>query len=165
MFRSKLACAVALLSTAVGLLTACGGAPDRAEPPSGAVDPGIHGLAVPGEASPAARPHDPGAAVLAGVPRAAPAVGAPAAASPPETAGSIVMTREHCDTLGRKFTELTLAQHAEGETSTGDREASGVGKTFSDRCAREMVGQTVDMREYQCMLRATAPEELLGCKR
>jgi hypothetical protein len=74
------------------------------------------------------------------------------------------MTREHCDTLGRKFAELAMAQAgAPGASPT--REAEEMGQSFADRCAHDMAGQTVDVREYQCMLRAKAADELLGCKR
>lgn len=156
-------------------LAACGGAP-RPDPPSGAVDPGAHGLSTPGQgpgrsASPsAAHPSDPAGALLGDLPAALPGLSAPAAlparpASPPvgEVTGRVVMTREHCEALGRKFSELTVAQGGGGGAI--HREAEGVGRTFADRCAREMVGQTVEVGEYQCMLRARAAEELLGCKR
>jgi hypothetical protein len=83
--------------------------------------------------------------------------------------GKLVMTREHCETLGRKFAELTLQQGgvngAARAGSAGAREAAGVGKTFSDGCVRDLVGQTVEASEYRCMLRATSPDGLLGCRR
>ena len=156
-----------IIASAIALLTACAGA-DRPEPPSGAVDPGIHGLATPGER--AARGPDPAAAAALGgvpIPGPLPAVGAaPApAARPDEATGSVVMTREHCETLGRKFAELAMEQGGQGARGSMSREAEGVGRTFADRCTRDMVGQTVPLAEYQCMLRAKASNELLACKR
>jgi hypothetical protein len=165
--RSPLAGAIALF------LAACGGAQDRPEPPSGAVDPGVHGLVSPGEsrsAPPAASPADPAPAALGGIPGALPALpgamppAAPAAPRTGEATGAITMTREHCATLGRKFAELVMAQGGAPDASP-TREAEEMGKSFADRCAHDMVGQTVDVREYQCMLRAKAAGELLGCKR
>jgi hypothetical protein len=81
-----------------------------------------------------------------------------------EAAGTMTMSRAHCEALGRKFAELTVAQ-APGGGAALSREAAGVGQTFADRCGREMVGQSVEVREYECILRAQAPEALLGCKR
>lgn len=127
----------------VALLGACGAGQDRAEPPSGAVDPRLITPATLGDT-----PHP--------------------AAGPPAGAGKIVMTREHCETLGRKFTELTLQQGgalgALGAGSAGDQEAAGVGRTFSEGCVRDLVGQTVDAREYECMLQAKSSDALLGCR-
>jgi hypothetical protein len=161
----------------------CGGALDRAEPPSGAVDPGVHGLASPGastpvaNAGPAALPAggvDPRLLGPAGTPGAAPAAVAPAARAaggePVSVAtGKVVMTREHCETLGRKFAELTMQQGGAlgelGAGSAGDHEADGVRRTFSEGCVRDLVGQPVEAREYQCMLRAKSPDALLACKR
>lgn len=161
-----------VLASVLLLSASCGGADARPEPPSGAVDPGVHGLATPGER--AARAPDPAAAALGGVPGGLPTiggvpggiptvppVGAPPAPQPGEAAGSVVMTREHCETLGRKFAELSM----QGASGPVHREAEGVGRTFADRCAHDMVGQTVPLAEYQCMLRARAADELLGCKR
>jgi hypothetical protein len=158
------------------VLAACGGAQDRPEPPSGAVDPGTHGLATPGEArgasgSIAAAPAGAGAL---GAPLAGAQGGAPSAKRAPDEAtgeagGKLVMTREHCETLGRKFAELTMEQGgmmgAFGDRSALEREAEGIGKTFADRCAKDMAGKDVEAREYQCMLRARTPNDLLGCKR
>ena len=168
MKRSPLiACAIALLAAG------CSGALGRPEPPSGAVDPGVHGLATPGEARTVARatsPADPAHTAFAGIPGALPrSPGSPPAAAqtpPPtgEATGAITMTREHCDTLGRKFAELAMAQVG-AASATPTREAEGAGKTFADRCARDMVGQSVGAGEYHCMLRARAADELLGCKR
>ncbi|MFT3771976.1 MAG: hypothetical protein QM820_41750 [Minicystis sp.] len=157
----------------------CGAARERPEPPSGAVDPGIHGLATPGDAARAApRPAEGGAgspgslpgALPGGLPGAPPGglpgAAAPRASAPPtgEATGKITMTREHCETLGRKFAELTMAQ-APGAGAEMKAEADNVGRTFADRCAHDMAGQTVEAGEYQCMLRARAAEELLSCKR
>src|SRR5262249_36277494 len=38
-----------MLAPTFGLLAACAASQDRPEPPSGAVDPGVHGLVTPGE--------------------------------------------------------------------------------------------------------------------
>jgi hypothetical protein len=163
--RLGVACALVIV------VAGCGGAADRPEPPSGAVDPGQHGLATPGEATRAPSPGgDPGAspvgALPAPLPGALPRAAPPAPAAPrvAEAAGTMTMTRAHCETLGRKFAELTVAQAPGGGAALG-LEAAGVGQTFADRCGRDLVGQTVEVREYGCMLRAQAPEELLGCKR
>lgn len=170
--RSSIACLIAL-STA-----ACAASPPRAEPPSGAVDPGAFGLATPGEAArPAAapRPADPTApagaslgdlsASLPALPGAAAA--AKPAASPPRTGAAsgkmMTMTRDHCAALGRKFAELTMAQAGDPGASPTD-EAKAVGRTFADKCNQDMAGQAVEVREYECMLHAKAAEELLGCK-
>jgi hypothetical protein len=81
----------------------------------------------------------------------------------------MVMAREHCEALGRRFAELTLQQGGMlgslGAGASGDGEAANVGKTFSDGCVRDMVGQTVEVREYQCMLHAPSGDALLACKR
>ena len=159
------------------LLCACGGAQERPEPPSGAVDPGPAGLASPGAAG-GGSSHDVidatprGAAGLVAPPPApTPRADAPRPQEPPEptgeATGSIVMTRAHCEALGRKFAELALAQGGVlgGVDEAGKREAEGVGKTFADRCAHDMVGQTVAAREYQCMLHARSPDGLLACKK
>jgi hypothetical protein len=71
----------------------------------------------------------------------------------------MVMTREHCQTLGRRFAEMAMG----GEGGPPQDEAEKVGRTFTDGCARDMAGQQVEIAEYQCMLRAQAPEELLRC--
>lgn len=152
------------------LALGCAAGQERPEPPSGAVDPGAHGLAPAGQ-DPRSSPPP---AAPAGAPLAAPSGGVipslpPAPAAPPapsartgEARGNMVMTRAHCETLGRRFSEIAVAQAG----ATGMvREAENVGKIFTDRCAREMVGQTVEVREYECMLRAEGAEQLLDCKR
>jgi hypothetical protein len=157
-----------ILASTFSILAACGAA-ERPEPPSGAVDPGPAGLATPGEraAPPSASPESAAPAAIGALPGPLPGLAPPAAPRPaePEATGSVVMTREHCATLGRKFAELTMAQGGRDPNGSVDREAENVGKTFADRCSREMVGQTVSVAEYQCMLRAKAATELLGCKR
>lgn len=160
------------------LLTACGAA-QPAEPPSGAVDPGASGLAAAGDRGSAPRVSGcdgPGCAgdptgLLGGV--GLPAAGHTGGGAPPggavgEAAGKVRMTREHCETLGRKFAELTTDQG--GAMGGGDRaglarEADRIGRDFADRCARDMAGQDVEAREYQCMLRARVADELLGCRK
>jgi hypothetical protein len=130
---------VALLALA-SLAPGCGAAQDRPEPPSGAVDPGLHGLDPPAPAPPAA-----------------------------PASGKMVMTRERCEALGRKFTELALKQGgvlgALGVDSAGEAEAAGVGRTFSERCVRDLGGQEVEVAEYQCMLRAESPDGLTACRK
>ena len=71
------------------------------------------------------------------------------------------MTREHCATLGRRFAEMAMG----GESGALHEEAEKVGRTFEGGCARDLAGQEVDVAEYECMLRAQAAEELLGCRR
>jgi hypothetical protein len=166
----RLACVLALAG--------CAGTQDRPEPPSGAVDPGIHGLAVPGATAPPAvgAVSSSPAITTTGAPTHGPATAptaTPHAGGEPvgEATGAIVMTREHCETLGRKFAELTLAQGGMlgdlgGGADPGAKgEAAGVGKTFADGCVHDLVGQTVEAREYQCMLRAQSPDGLLACKK
>lgn len=143
-----LTCAFAALAFA-----ACAATPERPEPPSGAVDPGPAGLSTPGAT--AARADAPSLPRLPRLPGAAVAAAAPAAA------GKMLMTREHCQALGRRFAEMAMGS----ESGPPHDEAEKVGRTFADGCARDMVGQQVEVAEYQCMLRAQAPEELLGCKR
>ena len=160
---------------ALASLAGCGGAQDRPEPPSGAVDPGVHGLVTPGTAPAerAAAPQGvPALSALRGLEPAAPAASghAPAVgAAVAEARGKMVMTREHCEALGRKFAELTLKQGgmlgALGVDGAGEAEAAGVGRTFSERCARDLAGQEVEVRDYQCMLRAESPDGLLACKK
>jgi hypothetical protein len=166
-----------VLVVVTSLLCACGGARERPEPPSGAVDPGAAGLATPGLAGGGAAPDaidpTPRGAAGPGAPHAgdvaAPAAGprAPAEATG-EAAGSMVVTREHCEALGRKFAEMTLEQGGVlggSVDEAGKREAEGVGKTFADRCKHDLVGQTVAARDYQCMLRARSTDDLLACKK
>ncbi|APR78037.1 Hypothetical protein A7982_03384 [Minicystis rosea] len=184
MIRYDIAGALTLsIAMSGAALTACGGAQDRPEPPSGAVDPGVHGLASANDtarsAPRSAAPSDVGAGSmgsiagslpgvlpggLPGLSPSAPAAQPNAAPATGEATGKITMTREHCETLGRKFGELAMAQ-APGGGSAMEREASSVSRTFADRCAHDMVGQAVEAAEYQCMLRAPSADALLGCKR
>ena len=162
---------LALASLAGG----CAGSQERPEPPSGAVDPGVHGLTSPGGERAVPRgvveAQAPGAAGIAAH-EPVPSLPAPRAAGGEpvgEATGKIVMTREHCETLGRKFSELALQQGgalgALGAGSAGEAEAAAVGKTFSVGCVRDLAGQAVEAREYQCMLRASTPDWLLACRK
>ncbi len=176
----------------------CGGNASykAAEPPAGVVDLQGDGLASPGAsagAAPASSASPAGGGAQAGggdflgpTPGIGAAAGAEAAARAEasasgsreeptgEAAATITMTREHCETLGRKFAELVMAQGggmgAGMGASTGDKaalkeEGTKLGRDFAKNCARDMGGQKVLVSEYQCMLKARAANELLGCKK
>jgi hypothetical protein len=177
---------------ACAALIGCGGGSGaRAnEPPSGAVDlePGV-ALAEPGAEPPERNaprpPRQPKASAVAekadddddeeDAPAAEeePAPEESEDTAPPDPkgkkpkAGEIVMTREHCATLGRKFAELakTQASIMPGiDPARIKTEANKIGKDFANKCNRDMVGETVPKAEYDCMIRAKAHTDILGCK-
>jgi hypothetical protein len=155
-------------------LAACAGddGSKRAGPPGGGVDPSTitsdnlsmssKGGAPPEQVESSAVPDNPApvAAGGAGGPTPSPAPAAPGAKQAPATASgaSFVITAEHCNELGRKFTQLTL----DAGGTKGD--AKKIGDDFAAKCKKDKVGEAQEKREYDCILAVKSVMDIEGCK-
>lgn len=94
-----------------------------------------------------------------------------AAPLPPSRGGTagtddetLLVTEEHCDTLGRKIAAIGLEQIGASGPAEERREAERIGESVASQCKRDKVGSTMGRAEYECLLRARAVTDILSCR-